>query len=384
MKSIEKIYTICSLAKNVFEKCKTNQISKMLIKMSFNVLNKMSSNRTLTLILFVSLCLNIIIIRDNNWLKNQIYSRKWFEPRVERVDTKCSSIQKLTENLSFENRNETGFPFNIVPNIVHYVLFDVTEITFAHFISILSALKNQKPDLIYIHCNCHQLEGDYYRRALKVAKNLYIPIIVRTIEKPTEIFGHRLNDEGINWHSSDITRVRVLQEFGGIYLDRDVYVVQSLDVFRKYEMTLNWDENQDLGNQVLIAHKSARFLKLWLDSYHDYRPNSWYFNAGELPTKSILYKRPELVHRLKGEFGADGPNVCPLIYYYYYPKWKHEFYTIHLILRGNEISFTDWCFANIKGPWPQVKFQEKTVHQLNVTFGEMTQILFDFEKSFNT
>ena len=252
----------------------------------------MSSNRTLTLILFMSLYLNIIINRDNDWLKFQISSHKWVEPRVRRVDTNCSSIEELTENLSFENLNETGYPFNIVPNIIHYVLFDVTDITFAHFISILSALKNQRPDLIYIHCNCHKLKGRFYRRALKVAKKLFTPIIVRTIEKPTEIFGHKLREEWINWHSSDITRIRVLQEFGGIYLDRDVYVVQSLDVFRKYEMTLNWDENQYLGTQTLIAHKNARFLKLWLNSYHDYRPNSWYYNAGELPTISILYKRP--------------------------------------------------------------------------------------------
>ena len=352
--------------------------------MLFNVFNKMSSNHILTIILFVSLCLNIAIIRDNNWLKNQIYSHKWVEPRVRSVNTNCSSLQELTENLSFdsfENRNETGFPFNIVPNIVHYILFDVTDITFSHFISIMSALKNQRPDLIYIHCNCHQLEGDYYRRALKVANKTKTQIIVRTIEKPTEIFGRNLSKGWINWHSSDITRIRVLREFGGIYLDRDVYVVQSLDVFRKYEMTLEWVEIPYLGNQVIIAHKNAIFLKLWLDSYHDYRPDMWYYNAGELPTKSIFHKRPELVHRLKGEFGTAGWNVCPLIYNAYYPDWKHEFYTIHLLLRGNEISQKGLCLPSVNGTYSQFKYEENTVNQLDVTFGEMTRILFHFEKS---
>src|ERR1700761_2965283 len=55
----------------------------------------------------------------------------------------------LIENLSF-NFNETGFPFYVVPNIVHYILFDIKDIGFGHFVSLLSVMKNQKPDLIYI------------------------------------------------------------------------------------------------------------------------------------------------------------------------------------------------------------------------------------------
>ena len=152
----------------------------------------------------------------------------------------------------------------MVPNIVDYKLFDVTNITFGHFISLLSVMKNQKPDLIYIQFNCHQLSGDYYERALRVADKTNTQLIVRTIERPTQIYGQKLNKEWVNWHSSDITRVRLLMEFGGIYLDRDVYVVQSLDVFRKYEMTLNWfpkDKNV-IQFHLLIANKNARFLRL--------------------------------------------------------------------------------------------------------------------------
>ena len=253
-------------------------------------------------------------------------------------------ISKL-ENFSF-NLNETGFGFNIVPNIVHYVLFTVHEVEFGHFISLLSVLKNQKPEKVYIHCDCSQLSGDYYQRVLRVANKTNIPIIVRTIERSTQIFGKNLSKSFHNWHLSDITRNRVLQEFGGIYLDRDVYVVKSLDKFLKYEMTLNWDEGQYLATQTLIAHKNARFLKLWLDSYHDYRPDLWYYNAGQLPTTKYLQKDPSLVHRLKGGFGADAPKVCPLIFRIYYPNWRKDFYAIHLVIRGNEISFKNWCFGN--------------------------------------
>lgn len=56
--------------------------------------------------------------------------------------------------------------------------------------------------------------------------------------------------------------------FGGIYLDNDVYVVNSLDKYRIYEMTVSWDgDNEAIGNQVLIANRNARFLRAYFDSY---------------------------------------------------------------------------------------------------------------------
>jgi hypothetical protein len=273
--------------------------------------------------------------------------------------------------------NITGYPYEIVPNIVHYVLFTIHEIEFGHFISILSVLRNQKPDQIIIHCDCDQLIGNYYKRIVNIMQSTKsnTRLIIRRIEKPTQIFGKPLNEEWIDWHASDITRIRVLLEFGGIYLDRDVYVVKSLNKFRKYKMTLNWDENQYLGSQILIGHKNSRFLKLYLESYRNYDRNQWYYNAGDLPTISILYKNPELVHRVKREFGVDAPEVCPKVYRIYYPDWQKDFYTIHLVLRGNEISFKDWCFGDNKPP--VMKFDEEIAKNLNVTFGEMTRLLLD-------
>lgn len=37
--------------------------------------------------------------------------------------------------------NETGWPFQIIPNIVHYVLLEDHELKLVHFISILSVLR---------------------------------------------------------------------------------------------------------------------------------------------------------------------------------------------------------------------------------------------------
>ena len=37
--------------------------------------------------------------------------------------------------------------------------------------------------------------------------------------------------------------------------------------------------------QVVVAHRRARLLPLWLALYREYRPAMWYYNAGEAPTR---------------------------------------------------------------------------------------------------
>jgi hypothetical protein len=69
-------------------------------------------------------------------------------------------------------------------------------------------------------------------------------------------------------------------EYGGIFIVNDVYVVQKLNKFRKFEMAISWDQTACIGTQVLTANKNARFLCLWLESYRQYFPKEWYYNAG--------------------------------------------------------------------------------------------------------
>ena len=330
------------------------------------------SRKKLDNIKFTLILLSMIYLIYYFSVKIVLKSKRCNTSNINSIGEKLKNFQNETENdidNLFFGDNITGYPYPIVPNIVHNVLFNIQEIKFSHFISLLSILKNQMPKIIYIHCNCQQLSGVYYKRLIEKSRKSRTHIIVRQIKQPTQIFGRNLSEGSLNWHSADITRLRVLSQFGGIYLDNDVYVVKSLDVFRKFEMTLNWDEGQYLGNQVLIAHRNSRFLHRYINSYVDYDAEKWYYNAGDWPTISILYKYPELVHRVKGGFGVDAPVVCPKIYSFYYEKLKDEFYTVHLVMRGNEITWKDWCFGDNK---PAVmEFDEKNVMNLNNTFGEM-------------
>ncbi len=51
------------------------------------------------------------------------------------------------------------------------------------------------------------------------------------------------------------------------------------------------------------------------------------------------------------------------------------------MIRGNEISLKDWFFSPNK--LLVMKFDEKNIKNLRVTFGEMTRILFEMEDSLN-
>jgi mannosyltransferase OCH1-like enzyme len=61
------------------------------------------------------------------------------------------------------------------------------------------------------------------------------------------------------WHASDVTRMRILMEYGGIFLDNDVYVVQNLNKFRNFEMAVSMKEDKSFMTQVLTENNNSRF-----------------------------------------------------------------------------------------------------------------------------
>jgi mannosyltransferase OCH1-like enzyme len=113
-------------------------------------------------------------------------------------------------------------------------------------------------------------------------------IVLKKIKSKPTVFGQELLGEFLGtvyYHRSDVWRLMILMNYGGIFLDNDVYVVNSLNKYRKFEMTLSFENEDDsmsaIGNQVLLAHKNARLLRAHFDFYRrDYNKISWFYNAG--------------------------------------------------------------------------------------------------------
>jgi len=64
---------------------------------------------------------------------------------------------------------------------------------------------------------------------------LQVPLKIVHREPPSQI--NRKNFSKI-YHLSDVARLEILLQHGGIYLDYDVIVVNSLDPLRCYDATL--------------------------------------------------------------------------------------------------------------------------------------------------
>jgi hypothetical protein len=270
---------------------------------------------------------------------------------------------EIEEQSIFEGfNNETGTEDGsyIVPNIIHFLRFREANFSFVDAVCVLSAFKNHRPDKIMFHTDVGGFVGPYWE---KIKNTPGIVYEIREVTLPDTIFGQKFNKGWHVWHAGDVTRIRILMEHGGIFLDNDIYVVQNLNRFRKFEMSIGWDDRDCLGTQVLVANKSARFLRLWLESYREYYPDRWYYNAGCKPTEELLYKTPELVHRVKLLFG-----VHMLIHNLYKTQWTdwRKQYSVHLLMRHR--SYLDKEHLD---KWPI--FDENNIKDYPMTFGEMAR-----------
>jgi len=79
----------------------------------------------------------------------------------------------------------------------------------------------------------------------------------------------------------------------------------------------------DSQQECQIFAPVARFLSTVL-------PDQWYYNAGCKPTEEVIYKRPELVHRVKLLFGVH--MLGPQLYNMKWKEWRQQ-YTVHLLTR---------------------------------------------------
>ncbi|KAJ9587789.1 hypothetical protein L9F63_018772, partial [Diploptera punctata] len=270
-------------------------------------------------------------------------------------------IQRIPE-VDFEGfNNETGVNEYIVPNIVHFVRFNQPEFSFVEAVTVLAAFKNQKPDKIMFHTDSSNFTGKHWEKIVSTPGLVY-ELVKTTI--PDSIFNQKLNEGWQVYHGGDVTRIKTLMKYGGIYLDNDAYIIQSLDRFRKFEFTIGWDYKAAMGNQILLANKDARFLPLWLESYKDYHRDKWYENAGFIPTREILEKRPELVHRVNYLFGVHISFTAKL-YKVYWKDWR-TLYCVHLL--------TNHRYYLDKENYEQYpSFDEENIKNYNYTFGEMAR-----------
>jgi hypothetical protein len=173
-----------------------------------------------------------------------------------------------------ENRNR-------IPSFVHFVVGQVdreniqnqygetSPFSFFNYIIILAARRHLHPKKLYVHY--YQEPNSFWWNQTKHDREIDITLVKsRLVEN---IFNNSVNHHS---HRSDIIRLEVIMEYGGIYLDIDVLPLRSFDPLLSLNDVIlaHQDDNKELiCTAVILAKKHATFIKRIYDAYQSYNPN---------------------------------------------------------------------------------------------------------------
>lgn len=68
---------------------------------------------------------------------------------------------------------------------------------------------------------------------------------------------------------SDYARLKVLYEYGGIYMDTDVEVTKNLDLFLKHDAFSGFEDDKHIPTGIMASKKNGEWMRLLLSYYKD-------------------------------------------------------------------------------------------------------------------
>ena len=225
---------------------------------------------------------------------------------------KIPEIVKILEKKSFK-----------VPNIVHFVSFSCHEYKISAYLTMLSALKHQSPDLILLHTDCEPT--GWYWELFKTAAGNMLKIVRKT--PPKSIFGNPIK---VVEHQADIARLHILLQIGGIYLDSDTLVMKSLDELRKYNIVLGEESLISLANGAVLTNKDSWFLKRWFQEYENFDDGHWGISSVETP-RALWQLFPEEIHVVEVLMMRPNWLEYQMLHHGFF-DWSNH-YTVHLSTR---------------------------------------------------
>ena len=177
-----------------------------------------------------------------------------------------------------------------IPKILHFIYFGYTDFTFIHYLSIKTAYNHNPTYKIYLYNYNLPVNNLWWNLTLELVE------VVHT-EPPQEIFGNTLNNYA---HKADIIRLTKLIEYGGIYLDIDIWTIKSYDdllnTTKSCIMGFQASNTQFEGlcNAVICAKPQSEFLKIWLENYKTFDNNQWDTHSVYLPLE-LSKKHSDLI-----------------------------------------------------------------------------------------
>jgi hypothetical protein len=156
----------------------------------------------------------------------------------------------------------------MIPNVIHFIHglvphFGGRPFSLIHYLCIKSAYELNRPERINIFY-AYQPTGLWWQKVLQFAQAL-------KVQPPKEIFGNPLVHYA---HRTDVLRLQVLIEHGGIYLDTDVICKKPFTDLLEHEFVIGQEGVGGKGglcNAVLLSAKNSRFAHKWLEGFVNFR-----------------------------------------------------------------------------------------------------------------
>ncbi|KAF1826423.1 glycosyltransferase family 32 protein [Dissoconium aciculare CBS 342.82] len=186
-----------------------------------------------------------------------------------------------------------------------------------------SVLLRTKPDEIKIHHFDLNTTNPWFK---EIRKHVTLAQLKR--EEIAVPHGYRLSDLALA-HQSDIVRLAVLAEEGGIYLDTDVYMLRSFkDLLTNPRDVLLGHEGGDrygLCNAVILARAGSEFISIWQDSYRTFDSTKWNHHSVLMP-KQLQIQHKDLICTLSP----------PIFYWPFWEIWNVQY--MHDEISAEEIA----------------------------------------------
>jgi Glycosyltransferase sugar-binding region containing DXD motif len=153
----------------------------------------------------------------------------------------------------------------MIPNQFHLVFgmtpdFGGKPWGWVHHRAVEMAWLINKPDKIYIWFT-HEPSGPWWEETKKIA----LPV---AIASPACIFGRPLIHPA---HKADVVRLQKLIDYGGYYIDCDVWCLKPFSELVSCGTWLGQQGGHGLCNATIGAEKDSWFLKYWLSTYVSFR-----------------------------------------------------------------------------------------------------------------
>lgn len=176
---------------------------------------------------------------------------------------------------------------------------------------------------------------------------------------------------------TDFVRLKVLYDYGGIYMDTDVEVCKSLDDLLKYKAFFGFESNNNISTGILGACKGNEWIKYLLNFYKDkhFKKQDGTYDITtnvEIITKMTKEKYDILLENKKVIFGNNN-----ILFPFEYLCAK-EFKTGKIIRTNNT-----YTIHHFKGSWLPKDRKIKSIikrYMLNILGEKKSEILIKIYK----